>query len=209
MVDERSDDALLAAWCEGDASAGSTLLDRHFRTLYAFFAARAGDATPDLIQRTLATCVEIRDRVPRGASFRAYLLGIARNHLLHHLRKQQREQRALERDARTPAIHMPSPSLAVGADAEQRILLTALRGLPIDMQLTIELFFWEELKIDEIAQVLEIAPGTVKSRLARAKDALRQEIARITAGDPALQRSTLDSFERWSAAVLDARSRTV
>jgi RNA polymerase sigma factor (sigma-70 family) len=205
MLEPLGDDALLEAWCRGDAQAGRGLLDRHFHVLYAFFAPRVGDATPDLIQRTLATCVELRERMPRSVSVRAYLLGIARNHLLHHLRKQARERRALERQARTPALHVPSPSAAVGADAEQRRLLRALRRLPLDMQLTIELFFWEELKIDEIAQVLEVAPGTVKSRLARAKDALRTELAREAERAPL--RATLDSFERWSRALAEGRPR--
>jgi hypothetical protein len=53
------------------------------------------------------------------------------------------------------------------------------------------------LSVAEVADVLEVAPGTVKSRLARARGALRNEI--LTGSAPAeLLRSTAEELERWA-----------
>ena len=54
--------------------------------------------------------------------------------------------------------------------------MRALRRLPLDLQITIELFYWQELPIADIAAVLEIPVGTVKSRVSRARHALMEEM---------------------------------
>lgn len=63
--------------------------------------------------------------------------------------------------------------------AEQRLLVAALQRIPLDLQMAIELYYWEELSVAELATALEIPPGTVKSRLHRARELLRQEMAEL------------------------------
>ena len=89
------------------------------------------------------------------------------------------------------------PSRAVAARQEQQLLLQALRRLPIEMQVALELFYWEELTVAEIAEVLETPVGTVKSRLQRARARLDQVIAELAESEDLL-RSTVDNFERWA-----------
>ena len=205
-VKDVDDFELLRAWQAGDRRAGSELVQRNFQVLFRFFRNKIDDNPTDLIQQTLTTCVEVRDRVPGGASFRAYALGIARNKLLHHLRRAQRQANAMRLQANAPVSVGDSPSQILAARQEQRLLLAALRKLPLDAQIAIELFYWEGLKIDEIAAVLEVAPGTVKSRLSRAKEQLREHIATLAVTED-LRRSTMDELAHWVASLREAASR--
>lgn len=197
---EPDDASLLSRWRAGDAQAGGLLVRRHVGALERFFRGKAGPASElaDLVQQSLAACVQARDRVPEGLAFRAYLLGIARNVLLHALRRRGRrpEPDALDE----PLLVGPSelsPSRVVAAKAERQLLLRALRRLPFELQWVIELHYWEGMLQDDIAAVLGVPPGTIKSRLSRAKQRLREQIAAI-AEDPRLQASTVDDFERWA-----------
>ena len=56
--------------------------------------------------------------------------------------------------------------------------LTALLRLPIDQQEVLSAHYLEGLSLDEVALMLSISPAAAKSRLARARDALRRELAR-------------------------------
>jgi len=55
--------------------------------------------------------------------------------------------------------------------------------VPLDHQIVIELFYWEEPSIADIAEVIGVAKGTVSSRLSRAKDNLRRALRDLEAGD--------------------------
>lgn len=202
-----TDVELLEAWRSGDQKAGSELVRRHNSRLYRFFRYRAPEAMADLAQITFVTCVENRDRVPAG-SFGAYLLGIARNKLLHHLRKREREDRAYNEAKEMPLESIRTASRAVHMHEQQRVLLTALRGLSLDLQLTLELYYWEGMKLSEIGQVLEIPEGTVKSRLKRARDMLRDRIAAVAA-DPATRDSTIQNLEQWARSLRDVEDEYV
>jgi RNA polymerase sigma-70 factor (ECF subfamily) len=100
---------------------------------------------------------------------------------------------------------VPSPSSALRARDELELLAAALRRIPIDLQIVVELYYWESMSVNEIAEVVEIPPGTVQSRLARARDVLRREIERLPANE-ALRRTTLEGFERWARALRDRMS---
>jgi RNA polymerase sigma-70 factor (ECF subfamily) len=189
---------LLERWRAGDAAAGQQLVRRHTRSLHRFFASKAPDALDDLVQATFLACVESRDRFRHGSSFRTFVLGVARKVLLKHYRKRMRHDRAMAVEEASADSLTPSPSFSAALREEVRLLLAALRRIPIDQQIAVELFYWEGLSVAEVAEVLEIAAGTVKSRLARAREALRDEI--LAGHAPAdLARSTAEELERWAA----------
>jgi RNA polymerase sigma factor (sigma-70 family) len=196
-----SDLELLAAWRSGDEVAGDTLVRRHFPIIYRFFANKVGRGIEDLVQRTFLKCVESRERIP-DEGFRAYLLGISKHQLFHHFRREQRHGDRVELGEFTVDGLNQSPSGMMAGREQQRLLLRALRRIPLDFQMTLELFYWEELGINEIAAALEVAPGTVKSRLSRARELLRAQLEAIAAS-PELAESTVGELENWARSLRD------
>jgi RNA polymerase sigma-70 factor (ECF subfamily) len=189
------DRALLDAWRTGDRDAGSTLLHRHCESLLRLFHSRLPDRAADLIQRTMLACVESRERVPDGVPFRAYLLGIAHRVLVAELRDDERRRRREPGLADARASSIASPSRVLSTHRRHRELLAALRELPLELQLPLELHYWEELGCTEIAHVLAVPEGTVKSRMRRAKAALVEVLQRTA---PSLGRTSTDDLGRWA-----------
>jgi RNA polymerase sigma-70 factor (ECF subfamily) len=185
---------LLDAWRGGDARAGSVLFRRYFAQLSRFFRNKADLGVEDLIQSTFLACVEGRDRFRETSSFRSYLFAIARHHLYAHYRRQQR---AVDFTQTSVVDLGASPSGPLGRRQETTALLRALRSIPLEFQIVLELTYWEDLKGPEIAEILEIPANTVRSRLSRARAALREALeAGLTAPD--LLRSTLTDLDRWA-----------
>jgi RNA polymerase sigma-70 factor (ECF subfamily) len=189
-----SDLSLFEAWRDGDKRAGNELFERHFEAIYRFFVHRAPADAVDLVQRTFLGAIEARDRFRAASSFRTFLFAIARNELLAHWRRRKGDADPVTSSIRDLA---PSPSTELVARAEHRMLLEALRSIPIDLQIAIELHYWEALGTSEIAEVLGVPEGTAKSRLRRAREALAEELARLESNEERL-RSTLANLDAWA-----------
>jgi RNA polymerase sigma-70 factor (ECF subfamily) len=97
----------------------------------------------------------------------------------------------------------PSPSHELRHRDERQHLLEALRRLPLDLQVVLELHYWEGLRGPELAEVLEIPEGTVRSRLRLGRDRLRRCLAELegqrrASGDPGDPAADL---EAWADAL--------
>lgn len=174
---------LLLRWREGDADAGDQLLRRHFEPLCRFFRSKLDDEVDDLIQRTMLACLEQRERFRGDGSFRSYMFAIARNHLYMHLRKRYRGPHIEDMSLSSLADLGTSPTSRIARDAQADLLLRAMDRLPMDQRIALELSYWEGLSGPEVATVLGVNANTVRSRLARARDALRAEIAALGRAD--------------------------
>lgn len=194
----RSDGDLLEAWRGGDRTAGDELIRRHFDSICRFFRAKLGDDVEDLIQKTFLDCVTSRDRVAIDG-FRPYLFGVAKNRLYDHLRASFRGPQRLDLGSSSLADLGTSPSQHVARDQEEQLLLAAMRTIPVEFQIALELAYWENMSGPEIAQVLGIPANTVRSRLARARAAVRDALERL-ATNPAQVDTTLS---RLDAAMRD------
>ncbi|MEM6996533.1 MAG: sigma-70 family RNA polymerase sigma factor [Myxococcota bacterium] len=172
------DHELLRAWRQGDQAAGGVLLERHFAVLYRFFRNKVGSDADDLIQLTMLAAVKGRDGFRGDCSFRAYLFVVARHELYRYLRKTAHGRQEFDPEASSIHDVRPSPSAVAGARAEQTLLLQALRCIPLQLQLALELHYWEELTTAELADALEVPVGTVKSRLRRGRKALEAVLKR-------------------------------
>lgn len=197
----RTDLDLLDAWRSGDRDAGDELLRRYFDPVCRFFRGKLGDDVEDLIQRTFLDCVESRDRV-REDGFRAYLFAIARNRLFDHLRHLQHLPDRADISLLSVADLNTSPSGKLARNEQERLLVRALRELPLDFQIPLELAYWEGLRGREIAEVMGIAENTVRSRMARAREALRAKLERLAA-TPELSEATLQTFDTRAGEVVD------
>ncbi len=190
-----SDQALLQAWGAGDKGAARELLERNLDPLARFFRSKVSGSIDDFVQETLARCLSRREALRPDSSFRAYMFCVARNLLYEHYRKQPRAL-VLDPEQVSVADLAPTPSAVVGRSREQRLMMRALQQLPLAAQLSLELFYWEELSLAEMAEVLCVPTGTVKSRLHRARRQLRERLQAIGRGDPMLA-STLQTVDAW------------
>jgi RNA polymerase sigma-70 factor (ECF subfamily) len=185
----------LAQWRSGDAAAGNLLFERHFESVYRFFRHKVGADALDLVQKTFLVCVESRDRFRAQSSFRTYLFAIARNQLFAYWRAAAR---APDLDEGSTSLHelSPSPSAIALKRHEDRRLLEALRTIPLELQVILELFYWEELSGAEVAEVLGVPEGTARSRLRRACKAL---VDRLQALEPIGDLpATATDFDTWA-----------
>ncbi|MFV8753551.1 RNA polymerase sigma factor [Nannocystaceae bacterium ST9] len=201
-TDWERDAELLEGWRAGDDRAGEQLFDRHADAVARFFENKVHESADDLTQTTFLRMVEGRERVRAGLAFRAYLFGIAHNVLREHLR-QLAHGRELDPDVDSMADLAPGPITEAGTREEHRVLLEALRRLPLKHQLLLELFYWEKLKTHEIAEILAIPASTARTRLASARAKLGETLAAVAAS-PELLASTLHGLDTWAT---DLRER--
>jgi RNA polymerase sigma factor (sigma-70 family) len=171
-----ADYELLSAWRNDDAASGNALVRRHFTSVYTFLRSKAPEHVDELVQRTFLACVEAVERIDETRSFRAYLFGIARRQLIYHYRSHRREGERFDPMLESVCDVRGSPSQVAAMRQEQQLVLDALQNLPLDLQITLELHYWEGMTVAEVAAVLEVPPGTVKSRLHRARELLREKL---------------------------------
>ncbi len=209
-----SDGELLQAWGTGDRAAGEELLARHFEAVVRFFQNKIDRDHDDLIQKTFLGCLESRGRFRGDASFRAFLFGVAKNVLGKHLRQRYREPASLDSLRSHDTFDMAhvsvaelggTPSLLVAEDQQQQLMLHALRRIPLDHQIVLELHYWEGMTAAEIAEMLSVPHGTAKTRLRRAKQLLAAEIADLQAGVTGAEptETRLDTWARGIRRRLD------
>src|SRR5690606_41355579 len=87
------DASLLVVWQQGDQSAGERLFDRHADAVARFFENTVRRGAEDLTQATFLRVLEGGDRIREGGSFRAFMLGVARNVLREPIRELVRGRR--------------------------------------------------------------------------------------------------------------------
>ncbi len=193
--DAQSDIDLLHGWQGGDAVAGNVLFRRHVKLLFRFFRTKIDGPVDDLVQETLLGCLKGTFRAE--TDFRTYLLCIARNRLYSHYKKKRRGFDPLTSSV---AQSGASPSAAVRAGEDRARLLAALRRIPLESQTLLELYYWNGLRGPELAEILEISPHTVRSRLSRARTRLRKELASLE-GTPLTDLATVEreaDFDAWA-----------
>lgn len=192
-----TDAELLEAWRGGDRRAGEELFERHFDAVARFFRNKIDHGIDDLIQRTFLACVESRDKFRGDSTFRTYIFGVAHNVLGKHFRSKRRHGDRI--DFGVTSVHdiAPSPSVIVAKHREQRLLLEALRRIPIEHQIVLELYYWERLPAPEVAQVVGCPEGTARTRIRRAKQLLEAEMEKLAVNKDQLH-STIVNLEGWA-----------
>jgi RNA polymerase sigma-70 factor (ECF subfamily) len=170
-------DSALAARAVGDPEQFGVLYRRHFGVVAGYLYRRTGDAAlaEDLAADTFLAAWEALPRYrDSGAPFRAWLLRIATNRANLAARRERLRRRMVGYLVRASAPER---------DADTGELYEAMGRLRADHQTVIALVHLEGLSVEQTAQVLGVAVGTVKSRLHRARESLRSELAR-TGGRP-------------------------
>ena len=160
----------------------------HFGSIYRFAACRVGrDAALDVAAETFAQALRSADRLDPARDARAWLFGIASNVIRHHRRAEERRMRAYAAakwQSEAPegnGRHVESENLL------QARLVEGLMRLDARDREALLLFAWADLSYEEIATALEIPLGTVRSRIHRARRALREALGDgVLSGDLAV-----------------------
>lgn len=152
------------------------VFDRHATAVYRYLYRRVGpDAVEELTSDTFTTAFDLRERF-RSEDALPWLYGIAANVLRRHRRTEIRRQRAYARANSLVAIDSADDRIEdrLDAAASSPKLFAALEQLEQGDRDVLLLFAWEDLSYQEIADSLEIAIGTVASRLSRARRVMRE-----------------------------------
>jgi RNA polymerase sigma factor (sigma-70 family) len=200
-----TDFELLDAWIAGDRAAARVLFDRHMHSLYRFFRDKLDGGVEDAVQDTLVACVAGRERFRGESSFRTYMFGTARHILWQQFEKRKRAP--IEFDPERSSLHElgPSPSSVAAHKAEHRLLLEGLRRLPIDSQVLLELYHFEELTALDLAAMYGLTEVAVRGRLHRAKARLREEMEKLSDSSELVE-STWTNLEAWAKQLRDPQA---
>jgi RNA polymerase sigma-70 factor (ECF subfamily) len=168
-------DALLAVRCQlGERAAFDELIARWHEPLWRYLRRLAGDddAARDLAQETWLRVFRGIARLREPAKLRPWLFGIARRAAVDRLRAQY----ACAEDSDAQIEQLAAPEDDVDLEEEIATLEQELAKLPIVEREALTLFYLHELSLEEIAEVVGVPTGTVKSRLFRARHLLRREL---------------------------------
>ena len=169
-------DAVAASLSQPDCF--GLLFDRYHAAIWAFLARHAGrDAADELAGDVFVAAFRNRHRYdPACGTVRAWLYGIAMNLQRSRWRSDARQARALDRVAGGVTVALTpieeADDLLYGRQQLQRVA-NAIECLSEPHREVLTLFVWEQLSYDEIASALGVEVGTVRSRLARARNDLR------------------------------------
>lgn len=192
---------LLEAWRGDDEKAGNRLLRRYFQPLRRFFVNKVHvDDVEDVIQQTMLGCVRGTERFRGDATFKTYLFNIARKTLAYHLRtRRNKEGRtdALDLEAISARELVPGPSSIVAKTRRHQLMLEALRAIPLDDQIVLELYYWEGMTASEIGQSYDMGEPAIRGRLRHAKQAFERALGELCNGEDEFS-STLSAFEARS-----------
>jgi RNA polymerase sigma-70 factor, ECF subfamily len=192
--DADSDDALARSVARGDQGAMATLYDRHAALIYRYALRVGGDVsiaeevTQDVF---LAVLRQANQFDSRRALFSTWLCAIARRLVW---RQFQRRQRLVPLDADTGAedsiAEAENPDIQLTRKETVELVRRGIDALPLQMKEVIILCELEEMPYEDVAVVLGIPVGTVRSRLHRAKRRLAQFLENASQS-PGKEHSTL------------------
>jgi RNA polymerase sigma factor (sigma-70 family) len=179
-VSERPDSEIVEACRRGDNRAWEELVARFGKKMYSVayhFTLRREDAE-ELTQEIFLKAFENLDRYEGRYPLGAWMLTLARNLCIDQYRRRKREKsfRHISDEALLPLLPSASdPGGEVETRERTRLLLSAIGNLPEELAEILILRDLDGISYEEIGQALDLAEGTVKSRLFRA----RAQVARV------------------------------
>ena len=175
-----ADDAAVIQLSRHEPEYFTELFRRHAPYIQRYVVRRLGqDAADDIVAETFLLAFRQRDSYDQTRSdARPWLYGIATNLIGHHRRAEIRLYRALARTGADPVTESFTDRIddRVSASTASRRLATALARLSAELRDTLLLVAWGDLSYEETATALGIPVGTVRSRISRARSALRRSL---------------------------------
>ena len=156
----------------------------------AFLMSGDWHAADDLVQDTLISVYAHWGRIVRGSNIDAYANRVLVHKFIDDRRRPWRRERVV--DAVPESADQGATRAFADVDGRDALLGAALAALPAGQRAVVVLRFTDDLTVGEIAHLMDLPSGTVKSRLSRATEAIRLQLERH--GHPmALATSTYQS----------------
>ena len=166
----------------GDLAALGHAYDEHHAAVRAFARRLVGEAhAEDLVHDTFLSLPKALQRWNGQGALRTFILGVAVNHARHHSRSRFRLRALLERFGREPERPVLSPEELPDHKRLAELLSGALEQLSFEHRSAFVLCEIEERPSSEVARILGIPEGTVRTRLHHARQKLRARIEREAA----------------------------
>ena len=182
-TERSSDEELWHAAIAGSTDAWGDLFLRHQKAVYDYCYRRTASrgAAEDLTSAVFLEAWRLRTQVQLyGDSALPWLYGLATMLTRNHERTLRRYRGALRRIAPADAVPDPAAEIAARVDAQRQVehIRSLFHSIPRQDREVLELAALGTLSVAEIATALGIAPGTVKSRLSRARARLAESLTR-------------------------------
>ena len=197
MTEAEDDLGLLDRWRAGDNAAGNALFHRHFESLYRFFERKTDGDVDDLVQETFLACLHSVEGFRRRSSFRTYLFAIARHTLFAYWRRRATAGKSLDFEEISVASLSTTPGTRLAKQQERAALLDSLRALPLDQQILLEMFYWQEFDREQMAEIYDVEQATIGTRLFRARKALQDSLDEVIIGT----HRRPEDFDAWAMSL--------
>lgn len=181
-----ADEAVMLEVRDGNVSRLSLLFERHHRALYNYFLRLTASRTAaeDLVQEVFLRLLKYRHTYNPKSAFTSWMYQVARNAWIDTMRSGKPEAQWSE-EMPEPASGEAGPDEQIVHDQEVQLVRRALATLPADKQELLLLSRYQNLRYDEIGQILGCEVGAVKTRVFRAVRALGQAFMEL-AGERAV-----------------------
>jgi RNA polymerase sigma-70 factor (ECF subfamily) len=185
---EADDGSLAASALRGKAEAFGTLVERYERAVYhlCLRTLRDPEEAKDAAQEAFYKAFRSLRTFKTGAKFSTWILSIAYHACCDRLERRKRFSGAELPERADPA---PGPALLAERRDEARELRAAIDALPEKYRTVITLYHLQGKQYEEIARVLDVPLGTVKTHLFRAKELLRKRLAEPRGGTASAEMS--------------------
>lgn len=175
-----ADEALVAAARAGDPQAFTELVRRHQDFVYRFILRRCGRSADavDIAQEAFLRAWSQAGGFRGDSKFSTWVIGIARNLLREHGASEADRGPPVDwvDDDERAGSRTDEPATRAASRALMVALQTAIEDLPDELRETFVMNAIEGLEYDEVGQLLELPIGTVKSRISRSRDRLREAL---------------------------------
>jgi len=176
----RAEQKLLSAVQNGDKQAFGQLVRMHQKRLFRFIYGLTGsfDVTEDIVQEAFVKAHGAIDTFRLGYDFYPWLSTIARNLAYNHIRREEKKESLdkIQEAGYDPADGALGPLESLLDSEGQKRFYAALKALPEKYRTVFVLRHFEDMDYAQIASYLKVPPGTVDSRLYRARKMLLEQL---------------------------------
>jgi RNA polymerase sigma-70 factor (ECF subfamily) len=177
-----TDENLMMAVKNGDLDKLGQLFDRHHRRLFDFFAKMTASRSiaEDLVQDVFFRMLKYRNTFRKESHFKAWMFHIARNSRIDYFRKHQAEPLAPDDDIHSLRSHFAFPGQELEQEQQTFLLECALFKLSPEKREVLILSRYQDMKYEQIAELMDCEVGTIKVRVYRAMKELRDIFFRLS-----------------------------